>query len=80
MREWRAECAARRWRRYNFMPLARGTAAVGYLTLLSVFLAADMPISTRIPKVRGGGPDLCLKSLDPVVLTRALAWPQLGEF
>lgn len=43
------------WRiphRYNFMPLARGTAAVGYLTLLSVFQAAKMPIEEAIPKVR----------------------------
>ena len=44
-------CGAGR-RRYNFMPLARGTAAVGYLTLLAVFLAADMPIAAHIPKAR----------------------------
>ena len=36
---------------YNFMPLARGTAAVGYLTLLALFLAAGMPISARAPPV-----------------------------
>ena len=41
----------RRLPRYNFMPLARGTAAVGYLTLLAIFLAADMPVTTQIPKV-----------------------------
>lgn len=35
---------------YNFMPLARGTAACGYTTILSLFWAAGMPISTRIPK------------------------------
>lgn len=34
---------------YNFMPLARGTAAVGYTTILSLFMAADMPITARIP-------------------------------
>ena len=39
------------WCRYNFMPLARGTAAVGYMTLLSVFMAAGMPIEAEIPEV-----------------------------
>ena len=39
---------------YNFMPLARGTAASGYVTLLALFLAADMPITARIPQVRPG--------------------------
>ena len=33
------------------MPLARGSAAVGYMTLLAVFMAADMPITARIPTV-----------------------------
>lgn len=37
---------------YNFMPLARGTAVVGYVTLLGVFLAAGMPIAAAIPKAR----------------------------
>jgi hypothetical protein len=36
--------------RYNFMPLARGTAAVGYTTMLGLFWAAGMPISKEIPK------------------------------
>lgn len=36
--------------RYNFMPLARGTAAVGYTTMLGLFWAAGMPITTPIPK------------------------------
>lgn len=36
---------------YNFMPLARGTAVCGYITLLAIFLAAEMPITTAIPKV-----------------------------
>eukprot|EP00891_Asterochloris_glomerata_P001301 jgi/Astpho2/1301/fgenesh1_pg.00024_%23_11_t len=35
---------------YNFMPLARGTAAVGYITLLGIFLAAGMPITAPIPQ------------------------------
>ena len=35
---------------YNFMPLARGTAVAGYITVLAVFLAADMPITSFIPK------------------------------
>lgn len=35
---------------YNFMPLARGSAAVGYTTILSLFWAMGMPISTTIPK------------------------------
>ena len=33
------------------MPLARGTAAVGYITLLGIFLAAGMPITATIPQV-----------------------------
>ncbi len=33
------------------MPLARGTAAVGYMTLLAVFMAAGMPIEAQIPEV-----------------------------
>ncbi len=33
------------------MPLARGTAVTGYITLLAIFLAADMPITSYIPKV-----------------------------
>jgi hypothetical protein len=32
------------------MPLARGTAAVGYTTMLGLFWAAGMPISKEIPK------------------------------
>jgi hypothetical protein len=35
---------------YNFMPLARGSAAVGYTTILSLFWAFHMPISVPIPK------------------------------
>ena len=37
---------------YNFMPLARGSAMVGYTTILSLFLAAGMPLSAAIPQVR----------------------------
>lgn len=32
------------------MPLARGTAACGYVTILSLFWAAGMPITATIPK------------------------------
>jgi hypothetical protein len=35
---------------YNFMPLARGSAAVGYTTILSLFWALGMPITVPIPK------------------------------
>lgn len=35
---------------YNFMPLARGTAAVGYTTILALFLAAGMPVVSPIPE------------------------------
>ena len=35
---------------YNFMPLARGTAAAGYIFILSLFLAAGMPVTASIPK------------------------------
>lgn len=35
---------------YNFMPLARGTAACGYATLLSLFWSAGMPVTAAIPK------------------------------
>jgi len=35
---------------YNFMPLARGTAACGYTVILSLFWAAGMPVTARIPK------------------------------
>ena len=34
---------------YNFMPLARGTAACGHTTILSLFWAAGMPITASIP-------------------------------
>lgn len=36
---------------YNFMPLARGTAVVGYIVILALFLAAGMPVTATIPKV-----------------------------
>ena len=35
---------------YNFMPLARGTAAAGYIFILSMFLAAGMPVTASIPE------------------------------
>lgn len=35
---------------YNFMPLARGTAACGYVGLLGMFLALDIDIDAAVPK------------------------------
>lgn len=35
---------------YNFMPLSRGTAAAGYMGLLSMFYAIDIEIEGFIPK------------------------------
>ncbi|KAI3871831.1 hypothetical protein MKX03_027738 [Papaver bracteatum] len=34
---------------YNFMPLSRGSAVVGYIVLLGLFLAANMEIRESIP-------------------------------
>jgi tetratricopeptide (TPR) repeat protein len=34
---------------YNFMPLSRGTAAVGFTALLAMFLAVDIEISAPVP-------------------------------
>ncbi|KAJ0980264.1 hypothetical protein J5N97_008519 [Dioscorea zingiberensis] len=34
---------------YNFMPLSRGSAAVGYTVLLGLFLAANMEVTANIP-------------------------------
>ncbi|OMO56531.1 Tetratricopeptide TPR-1 [Corchorus capsularis] len=35
---------------YNFMPLSRGTAAVGFIVLLGILLAANMEFTGNIPK------------------------------
>ncbi|XP_077214890.1 tetratricopeptide repeat (TPR)-like superfamily protein [Tasmannia lanceolata] len=35
---------------YNFIPLSRGTAAVGYVVLLGLFLAANMEVTGSIPQ------------------------------
>ncbi|CAI5467722.1 unnamed protein product, partial [Closterium sp. Yama58-4] len=35
---------------YNFMPMARGTAMVGYVSMLGLFAAADMHVTADIPK------------------------------
>lgn len=35
---------------YNFMPLCRGTAAVGFVVLLGLFLAANMEFTGSIPE------------------------------
>jgi len=34
---------------YNFMPLSRGTAASGYVSIISLFLACGYKINTMIP-------------------------------
>ena len=34
---------------YNFMPLARGTAACGYIGLLGLFLSLDIEIGAKVP-------------------------------
>lgn len=36
--------------RYNFMPLSRGTAVVGFVVLLGLLLAANMVFSGNIPQ------------------------------
>ncbi|KAL2906425.1 Suppressor of RPS4-RLD 1 [Bienertia sinuspersici] len=35
---------------YNFMPLSRGSAVVGFVVLLGLFLAANMELSENIPE------------------------------
>lgn len=35
---------------YNFMPLSRGTAVVGFVVLLGLFLAANMEFTGKIPE------------------------------
>ncbi|KAM9971524.1 hypothetical protein ACTFIW_011503 [Dictyostelium discoideum] len=35
---------------YNFMPLSRGSAALGFTTLLGLFLSLDITITSPIPK------------------------------
>ncbi|KAL6073358.1 Suppressor of RPS4-RLD 1 [Balamuthia mandrillaris] len=35
---------------YNFMPLSRGTAAVGYMSLLGMFLSVGIEITSAVPE------------------------------
>jgi hypothetical protein len=35
---------------YNFMPLARGTAATGYVAILGLFLGAGIKLSSKVPQ------------------------------
>eukprot|EP00268_Persea_americana_P065743 TRINITY_DN883_c0_g1_i2.p1 TRINITY_DN883_c0_g1~~TRINITY_DN883_c0_g1_i2.p1 ORF type:complete len:131 (-),score=26.64 TRINITY_DN883_c0_g1_i2:557-949(-) len=35
---------------YNFMPLSRGSAVIGYVVLLGLFLAANMEVTESIPQ------------------------------
>ena len=37
---------------YNFMPLARGTAACGYIGLLGLFLSIDIEITANVPALQ----------------------------
>lgn len=62
---------------YNFMPLARGTAAVGYTTMLGLFWAAGMPVTTPIPTDYQVGPGVGVCKLSPCV---KLACLYLEEF
>ncbi|CAA6657494.1 unnamed protein product [Spirodela intermedia] len=58
---------------YNFMPLSRGTAVVGYVVLLGLLLAANMEVSGSIPQgvqvdweaILSSHPDTFLESVKP---------------
>ena len=72
---------------YNFMPVARGTAAVGYTMLLGAFWAAGMPVNASIPRdyqVGRGGTSSVFVTLGQysgmVVLGRMVSfWSLLGR-
>ena len=57
---------------YNFMPLARGTAAAGYICILGLFLAAGMPVIASIPKARHNQPNLWRRPAVDWMLHQAL--------
>ncbi|URE00097.1 Tetratricopeptide repeat protein [Musa troglodytarum] len=58
---------------YNFMPLSRGSAVVGYIVLLGLFLAANMEVTGSIPPgvqvdweaILSPNPDAFLSSIKP---------------
>ncbi|KAG1347909.1 suppressor of RPS4-RLD 1 [Cocos nucifera] len=58
---------------YNFMPLSRGSAAVGYTVLLGLFLAANMEVTGNIPRgiqvdweaIMSSSPDAFLDAVKP---------------
>ncbi|CAD5169559.1 unnamed protein product [Musa acuminata subsp. malaccensis] len=58
---------------YNFMPLSRGSAVVGYIVLLGLFLAANMEVTGSIPPgvqvdweaILSPNPDVFLSSIKP---------------
>lgn len=58
---------------YNFMPLARGSALCGYVSLLGAFLAAEVPIRSLIPSgvqtdweaILESSPDAFIAALKP---------------
>ena len=62
---------------YNFMPLARGTAVCGHITLLSLFALAGMPLTAAIPVVRPLL--LLLQNLRPCIHSIGDASEQLGS-
>ncbi|CAI7847782.1 unnamed protein product [Closterium sp. NIES-54] len=45
---------------YNFMPLARGTAMVGYVVALALFLAAQLQVTATIPPKLQFCPSSCI--------------------
>ena len=47
---------------YNFMPIARGTAVCGHVTLLSLFAVAGMPLKAAIPVVSAAPPSSLLSA------------------
>lgn len=59
--------------RYNFMPLAKGSAVVGYTVLLGLLMAANMDVTGNIPQgcqvdweaILSSHPDMFLNSVKP---------------
>lgn len=67
---------------YNFMPLARGSALCGYVSLLGTFLAAGMPIRGNIPASYQTDWEAILESSPEGFITSVGSWllpPELRE-
>jgi tetratricopeptide (TPR) repeat protein len=67
---------------YNFMPLARGSALCGYVSLLGTFLAAEMPIRGNIPTSYQTDWEAILESSPEGFITSVGSWllpPELRE-